>query len=189
MLLVCAGNVCRSPVAELLLSSWFSSEDESGLAVSSAGTRALDGQLIEPRAAALLPGDIVTSSFRARQLTPQMVRDADVVLCMDREVRSETVIMEPSALSRVFAVREFGRMLALLNDAPDNGGCREKSITQRWQMLVAAAPAVRPQAVLRREDADDVADPYGRSARHYVEMLRQMEPALSAIRDVEHKFK
>lgn len=197
ILLVCTGNVCRSPVAQLLLSSWLNaregpgsgeglgSGEAPGIVVASAGTRALAGHPLEPHAAALLPERISTGGFRARQLTPHMVREADVVLCLDRQTRSETVGMLPSALKRVFALREFGRMLRLIERGPAAEASPQEGPAEHWRKLVAAAPSVRPRAIASHEEDDDVSDPYGRSAHHYGEMMRQMEPALAAIWDAE----
>lgn len=183
ILLVCTGNVCRSPVAELLLASRFYADGAAGFTVSSAGTRALAGRPMDPRAEALLPPDVEATGFRARQLEPSMVQAADLVLCMDRGVRAETVRTAPSALKRVFAFREFGRMLRLMDHEAVPAGIGAADKAERWRQLVARAPAVRPLALARQEDDDDVLDPFGGPARQYERMMREIEPALAALQE------
>ena len=74
MLFVCTGNVCRSPVAELvtrrLLADNFGPEEAARFAVSSAGTNAALGEPMDPRSRAELTdvgldGD-EASGFRSR---------------------------------------------------------------------------------------------------------------------------
>ncbi|HEX8508433.1 MAG TPA: hypothetical protein VF635_02900, partial [Propionibacteriaceae bacterium] len=77
ILLVCTGNICRSPVAERLLRANL----DSSVRITSAGTYAVVGSAIEPRMAALLRGaGADADGFAARQLTVDHVRSADLVL-------------------------------------------------------------------------------------------------------------
>ena len=49
---VCTGNICRSPMAELMLAEAFRAERLTGAVVDSAGTTAYEsGRPIDPRAA------------------------------------------------------------------------------------------------------------------------------------------
>jgi protein-tyrosine phosphatase len=66
VLVVCTGNVCRSPAAELLLRDRLGAADVD---VASAGVHALVGQPVDPPVAELLvERGVAPGGFRARQL-------------------------------------------------------------------------------------------------------------------------
>jgi protein-tyrosine phosphatase len=84
VLMVCTGNICRSPMAEGLLSHQLPETLKPLVSVSSAGTHGLHGNRAEPlavRAAAAHGTDI--SNHRARILDARMIRSADLVLGME----------------------------------------------------------------------------------------------------------
>jgi protein-tyrosine phosphatase len=108
ILFVCTGNICRSPIAELLLQQR-SDELGLGLAVSSAGTRALNGKPMHPESQrVLLERGIDASDFRSRMLTEVIAADADLVLGMTREHRAAGRQLAPVRWRKMFALREIG---------------------------------------------------------------------------------
>ena len=178
LLFVCTGNICRSPTAELIAASRLPRES---FRVHSAGTYGLEGYGIEPGAARELTRlGIDSAAFRARRITAEHVRGADLVLTATREHRSAVVTLEPAALRKTFTMREFARLVegvdeAALTDADD-----------RARLLVRLAAERRGQVMVRPED-DDVADPYGlggaaydRAAREIAEALRRPLALLAA---------
>jgi protein-tyrosine phosphatase len=85
VLMVCTGNICRSPMAEGLLRHFLPAAMQADVSVRSAGTHGLHGNLAEPfavSAAAALGADI--SDHRARILDASMVRSVDLVLAMEK---------------------------------------------------------------------------------------------------------
>jgi protein-tyrosine phosphatase len=113
ILVVCLGNVCRSPVAEFLFRRELGERD---IRVSSAGLGALVGRPMEQNAAELLHQDgIDTSGHRARQLEPSMLREADLVLAMEHRQLKSVVRLAPEASGKVFL---FGKWHAG-SDVPD----------------------------------------------------------------------
>jgi protein-tyrosine phosphatase len=86
--LVCLGNICRSPMAEVVLRDRV---DAAGLApyvvVDSCGTAGWhEGKPMDPRAAATLrAAGLDPSRHRAQQLTPQWFGDHDLLLTMDEQ--------------------------------------------------------------------------------------------------------
>jgi protein-tyrosine phosphatase len=100
ILVVCLGNVCRSPVAEFLFRRALGGRD---VRVGSAGLGALVGQPMAPDAAQLLQENgIDASAHRARQLEPSMLRDADLVLAMERRQLRSVLRLAPEASGKVF---------------------------------------------------------------------------------------
>jgi protein-tyrosine phosphatase len=88
ILMVCLGNICRSPTAEGVLRHLLAAEaPELRIAVDSAGTGSYHiGEPPDPRSqqVALCRG-IDLSSLRARQLAPADFARFDLILAMDRQ--------------------------------------------------------------------------------------------------------
>lgn len=181
ILTVCTGNICRSPIGELLLQSGLDELHYGKFAVRSAGTQALVGQPMQPMSAEIVRrhGGLA-DSFTARQLTQDMVREADLILAMATEHRSKILQLDPSALRRTFTVREFGRMLEqMIWDEPLIGPSDD--IIGIWRGLPVAAASVRHKTLAENSLDNDVVDPYRRSSADYREMEDQLVPALKSI--------
>ena len=174
VLVVCTGNVCRSPLAERLLQSGLDESAPGQFSISSAGTHGLSGCGAEPKIdeLAALHG-LSMSGFTARELTPGLINEAHLVLTLARNHRSHIVQLAPAALKRTFTLREFARILPQV------------------PAEAAAAPAPRGQSVTaraqrHRRPPDDPrrgggVDPYGLSDRVYEEMAAQLVPAVKAL--------
>lgn len=82
VLIVCTGNICRSPMAEALLRARLAGS--GGVHVSSAGIAALTGHLAHPTVQDLLtPRGIDISAHRARQVDRVMLSASDLILVAD----------------------------------------------------------------------------------------------------------
>jgi protein-tyrosine phosphatase len=177
VLVVCTGNVCRSPAAELLLRAGLG--DDAKIQVSSAGLEALVGQPVAAPMARLLRGRTIDpADFVARQLQWHEVGAADLVLTMTVAQRSAVVSRAPVVLRRAFTLREFADLVRLA----DAGGTRSD----------AGAPAERLRALLREVPRarggrpagpqwDDIEDPYGRGDRVFARVLRQIADAVDGL--------
>ncbi|MCZ2836441.1 arsenate reductase/protein-tyrosine-phosphatase family protein [Modestobacter sp. VKM Ac-2985] len=174
VLVVCTANICRSPVAEALLRGAF--RPASGVRVSSAGVHARAGEPVDARMAALV--DAPLEGFTARQLTRDLVRDADLVLTMTRDQRRSVVTAVPSAVRRTFTLLEFAELVGLARDVvpAESGGTTG---AERLRALGQAAPRVRSRRPAGRDD--DIADPHGRSAKDHA---RAAELIGAAVRDI-----
>ncbi len=86
VLLVCMGNICRSPTAEGVLADMLESRGLTGaMDVDSAGTGSWHiGQPADPRAIAAAAARGVTLTSIARQVRPEDLDDYDLVLAADR---------------------------------------------------------------------------------------------------------
>lgn len=108
ILVVCVGNVCRSPMAEALLRSRLGA---LGLRahVESAGLAALVGRPADPLAQTILgERGLDLSAHRARQLLPAHVTAANLVLVMDAAQQRAVEALEPCARGRVHRIGRFG---------------------------------------------------------------------------------
>lgn len=99
ILVVCIGNICRSPMAEQLLREALGAE----FSVSSAGLGALIGHPADAHARALMAergSDI--EAHRARQINAELVRQHDLILVMTLRQKQEVEAQYPAARGRVF---------------------------------------------------------------------------------------
>ena len=174
VLVVCEGNICRSPVAEVLLRTAL--DGAAGVQVASAGMRARVGSPVEAVMAELLQ-DLAPADFAARQVTSAVVGRAALVLTMTRDQRSALVQLAPGCLRRTFTVREFAE-LAFLVRADGQG--HEGSAAERLAELTRLAPRYRDRRDAGRR-RDDVEDPFGRSREEHVQAFEAIEAAVAGI--------
>lgn len=114
ILVLCTGNICRSPMAEALLRARLAASRPS-LTVSSAGLAALEGRPADPLAVALLAErGLDLTPHRARQLTPELVTAADLILVMEAAQQRHLELLAPSARGRIHRLGRFGDF-----DVPD----------------------------------------------------------------------
>lgn len=112
VLAVCVGNMCRSPLTERLLAA---RAEAAGVdvTVNSAGTRAVEGTAMHPKSADQLTRlGASASGFRATLLTPDLAREADLILTATAEVRTDVLREAPFAMRRTFTVLEFAALAA-----------------------------------------------------------------------------
>jgi protein-tyrosine-phosphatase len=84
VIVVCTGNICRSPMAAGLLAHHLSDDLGSAIEVASAGTNALQGYPAQDHAIEIMARiGVDISGHRARQLTRELARSADMILAME----------------------------------------------------------------------------------------------------------
>lgn len=175
VLIVCTGNVCRSPYIERRLAQQLVG---TGIEVTSAGTRALAGRDMDPGTRALLErAGASVDGFAARQLTAELVAGADLVVTAAREHRTGAARLHPSALRRVLTLRDLSDLLeeADLEDVP----IPDPAIT--WVRQVVDLAAARRGLVPARQDAVDVTDPIGGPPERFAQMAAEVDAALPAV--------
>jgi protein-tyrosine phosphatase len=158
ILVVCTGNVCRSPMAEGLLRA--SLQDRLGSdapTVSSAGTAGWEGSGAMPESvSAAAERGVDIAAHAARRLVPELVDDADLVLAMADEHRRAVASADAGAEGKTFTLKELVRLLEAL---PPPGVSAQPS--------AALVDRVREADALRRDGFggnpfdEDVVDPLG----------------------------
>lgn len=102
LLILCQGNICRSPMAEALFANAL-----PGSKVSSAGLGALVGYPADPLAIQLMSSrDLNINNHIARQVSFHMVRESDIVLTMSLRQKEHTLSLFSFARGRVFSIGE-----------------------------------------------------------------------------------
>ena len=99
ILIVCVGNICRSPMAEALFRAAFAAPPNE----SSAGTGALLGHPADPVARRLMQErGLDIEAHRARQLDAALLRAHELVLVMEQEQQDWIESRWPEARGRVY---------------------------------------------------------------------------------------
>ncbi len=174
VLVVCEGNICRSPAAEELLRNALGGD--SGVEVASAGLAARVGEPVDETVRRLLLARGLPAEGRARQLTPELVRAADRVLTMTAAHRAAVVSRVPAAVRRTFALREFAALARLA------GSLGEPGPAGRLDVLVRSAGRLR--ALRGPSHDDDVPDPYRRGEAAHARALALVTAAVGDLVDV-----
>jgi protein-tyrosine phosphatase len=168
ILVICTGNICRSPILEGLLRDAL--QRRFGAAapnVSSAGTSGLEGSRAMPEsvlAASELGIDI--DGHVARRLTPTMSEAADLLLCMARDHRDR---FAPPLDARAFTLKELVRLLETLPASPADVG--PEVLTER----IAGAELARRSGAVAVSYDDDIADPLGQPLEAYRAIAWEIE--------------
>lgn len=174
VLAVCTGNVCRSPVTEILLRAHWAGDPN--LLVSSAGIRALVGETIHPPIRkVLLDWNLPDEPFAAVQVTPEILAAADLVLVMTRQHRASVVSLHPPAVRRTFTLLEFARIAPLVAPSLAPG-----PLSQRLAALVPKAARARGRAWATADD-DAITDPYDRGAAACRATVDRIQAAVAGI--------
>jgi protein-tyrosine phosphatase len=132
VLVVCVGNICRSPTAEWLLRHRLKRD---GVTIESAGLAALVGNPIDPMAeSVLLEHGVSASAHSARQISPEMINAADIVLVMDKRHMSAVHAQVPHARGKTFLLGRWQNEAAV----PDPYGKSRAVFEQAFTMIDTA---------------------------------------------------
>ncbi|MFD1720183.1 low molecular weight phosphatase family protein [Amnibacterium endophyticum] len=190
LLVVCTANVCRSPLAQRVLGLRLG----GGVAVSSAGVRALSGSPMCAVSALELP-DGADPTHAARQVEGDDVRAADLVVAMEREQRGALVREAPGTQASVFTLREAAALAGALAERgeryPDLAAVARAMHGQRGLVAVPADPvpprrwwqrAVPPEDPLTIVDGHGAPEPQHRAAAARVRAVSEdLAAALGAL--------
>lgn len=176
ILVVCTGNVCRSPYIERLLGDALAAYD---VEVGSAGTHALEGAPMDDGSARLL-GDVGVRSdgFVARQLTSRMAQGAGLILTATRAHRSSVVRMTPKVLRHTYALADFCDLVAGAEIGSHASGFVGLPLTAR---LAAAAASRRGEVPVRAAGEADIVDPYRKPPEVFDQMAAEVAQLLPPI--------
>lgn len=147
---VCTGNICRSPMAELMLAEAIAAEGLAGAVVDSAGTTAYEvGRPIDPRAARKLTAHSIPSDRHvAREWRAEWFQSRDLILALDVDHFGWLQQAAPNreSLSKIRMLRSFDPAVAGKDpldqgiEDPWYGGHADFDLT--WTLIHAALPGI-----------------------------------------------
>lgn len=111
ILIICVGNICRSPTAEVLLKHLLG---DTKKIIHSAGLGALVGKDIEPTALEILKEHgINPAQHAARQLTSSMLAEADLILAMEKGHVNQISNFAPQARGKSFLLGKWNNNIEI----------------------------------------------------------------------------
>jgi protein-tyrosine phosphatase len=157
ILVICTGNICRSPMAEGFLRATLRRRfGDRAPTVASAGTTGWEGSGAMPESVeAAEERGVDISGHVARRLIRGDVFDADVVVAMAAEHRDAVSQAMPEAADRTFTLKELVRLLEAL--PPPTGPLGPGDLPDR----VVEAAEVRRGGFAGNPHDEDIVDPLG----------------------------
>lgn len=177
VLTICSGNICRSPMAAVMLRSRL--EDRGiPVEVASAGFLTHDRPAPPQVLDVLRTRGLDASDHRSRRLVAADLDEPDLVLCMERQHVREVTVLAPHAFERTFTVPELARRARL------HGPRRPDESVRDW--LGRVGTGRRPSDLLGNGGDDEVPDPYGRAKSAYRRTAEMLDELLDVV--VSHLY-
>lgn len=120
---VCAGNICRSPIAEHAMRRTLLATGVDGIGVTSFGLVAQGGDApVASTLRAATGAGLDLRSHRARRFDASLVRAGDLACVMEASQREAILAMGPLPLSRVALLGSFAPGPSIDIADPEDGG-------------------------------------------------------------------
>lgn len=148
ILIVCVGNVCRSPMAAAMLK-----QQQPTLTIASAGLNALVGEPADTHAIAVMDEvNIDVRAHRAQQLTDNLMQQFDLVLCMSKEQASWIKQHWPMHRGKVYRLGHW-----INQDIKDPYQAPIEVFTQVRDLIHQATDSWHDELSSRQPEASDIA--------------------------------
>ncbi len=145
ILVVCTGNICRSPLAEAMLRKLAADRKRADIVVESAGTGAYDGGPASEGAYLIgLEHGLDLSAHQSRPITRPMVEAADLVLGMSQHHVDRAVELGGEGKSQLLGA--YGGRAADDAEVEDPFGGDLDEYRRTYEQLAELLPAVLDRA-------------------------------------------
>jgi protein-tyrosine phosphatase len=151
ILMVCLGNICRSPLAEGILRSKLEVHMD-GLHIDSAGTGGWHaGEPPDRRSVTVAQQNgLDISKQRARKLIKEDLENFDVIFAMDRSNLNDILSMaEPEHVDKIHLFLEFAGLGK--QDVPDPWHGDASDFESVFRLLSQASELATPKLLIRRK--------------------------------------
>ncbi|PWH06150.1 hypothetical protein DEO23_10110 [Brachybacterium endophyticum] len=180
ILVVCTGNVIRSPFAAALMQASFDAHLPGRVEVGSAGTASRRGQPVDGWTREELEGrGLDASAHRSRMLTAPDLRAADLVLGMTEQHTRAALELAPSGLRVTFMLTALQRIVVNCDGIVELDPDDDPTVgpTGRMRSVIRAADRCRELGAGARA----VQDPRGLGIEVHREAIAQVDAAAAAI--------
>ena len=168
--MVCTGNICRSPMAEVMLQAEVARRRCGDIEVASAGTWAGFGNQAQPEAREVMhQRGIDLEAHRSRPVDPQELAEADLVIAMTSVHARELKQLSGEVGTKMLLMKEFTEM--------EVEECPSTAVDDRLKTLLAGK---RPEP--RR--ALDLDDPMGLPVFAYERAAKEIEVGVQRLADL-----
>ncbi len=167
ILVICSGNICRSPLAERMLRASLDATDGGrSIATSSAGTLGIEGKPADPHSVTAAEEiGIPLDDHRSRGLTLDRVREADVLLVMEDYHADFARMLDASCADKIVRLWEHARLPQRLHEIPDPVGESIEAFRECRDLLARCLGHWLPTWLRAESDGDGDIEPTDRDGR------------------------
>ena len=157
VLFVCTGNICRSPMAEGLLRKLLHEQERPGeFIVESAGTLPMNGAPASSNSVDVcLEQGIDIHDHVSREITKEMIDDADLVLTMEEDHRQHVLALCPDAGEKSFVITRYAGLPDAMGGVADPLGLAKDEYEATFHEIEASIKAALPKILALSEEGSE----------------------------------
>jgi protein-tyrosine-phosphatase len=157
VLIVCTGNICRSPMAEGLLRKLVRESQRHGeIVVESAGTHPLEGAPASPESIdTAAENGVDLRGHAARPVNSRLVGRADLILTMEPSHEDRILSLFREAQGKTHLITTFGDPEGEADGVPDPIGLGPDFYRETFQRIEGALRAALPRILAMVPEATE----------------------------------